>query len=107
VDNDRYTAEERRLRMHLGALIGRIRLFESQVDVLFHPESRVKGEARGKELAKHLNDLSFHTDYNLRFGLDFDLPKHKAYDINAISKWSRKTKRVEPATNSKRKGESK
>lgn len=92
-----YSKEERKLRKALGLLICRVRLFESQVDVLFHPASPIQGVGRGKELAKHLNALTFGTDEALYFALGFDHKKDGAAkrkdgtNIKPIMKWAAKT----------------
>lgn len=97
-----YSKEERKLRKQLALLISHVRLFESQVDVLFHPASPVQGVERGKKLAAHLNDLILTNDKALYFGLGFDFHKdgkEKRKDgtnIKAIIKHGNKTMNVKP-----------
>lgn len=95
-----YSKEERKLRRSLALLISHVRLFESQVDVLFHPASPIQGVARGKELAKYLNDLSHTNDSVLYSGLGFDFRKdamkqrRDGTNIKAITRHGAKTKEI-------------
>lgn len=95
-----YSKEERKLRKQLALLISHVRLFESQVDVLFHPASPVQGMERGKKLAAHLNELILTSDKALYFALGFDYrndAREKRKDgtnIRAIIKHGAKTKEV-------------
>jgi len=96
---ERYTKDERELRKYLGHLICAVRLFESQVDCLYHPASPVTGVERGKKLAEHLNALTMTNDRALYFGMGFDYKQDGATkrkhgtNIRPILKLASKTKR--------------
>jgi hypothetical protein len=97
-----YSKEERRLRKQMALLISSVRLFEAQIDVLFHPASPVQGVDRGKKLAAHLNDLALENDRALYFGLGFDYRKdakdkrRDGTNIKAIIKHGSQTKEIKP-----------